>query len=72
MVTIPPSPGPSEICFEIDIINDNVVENEEEFLVSFQIPGSDAEIGTVGFTRIRIIDDDGENNLFSLYVKRTF
>ena len=59
IVQIPVSPGAGETCFDIGIIDDNLVESNEEFLVNFQISaGSDAQIGTVGSTCIQIIDDD--------------
>ena len=59
VVAIPPSPGPGGTCFEIEIIDDSTAESDEEFLVNFQISaGSDAQIGNVGFTCVRIIDDD--------------
>ena len=58
-MTIPASPGPQETCFNIEIFDDNQVENDEEFLVNFQIAvGSDAQIGSVGSTCVRIVDDD--------------
>ena len=58
-VTVPASSGPGQTCFDIDILDDSVFENDEEFLVSFQIEaGSDAQIGAVASTCVRIIDDD--------------
>ena len=65
---MPASSGPGETCFDIDIIDDSIFENDEEFLVNFQIPpGSDAQIGTVASTCVRIIDDDdGRNGTYHL------
>ena len=58
-MTIPASVGPSETCFEIEIIDDSVKESDEEFLVSFQIPaGSDAQAGSVSSTCVLIRDND--------------
>ena len=58
-VTVPASSGPGQTCFDIDIIDDSSVENDEEFLVRFQIgPGSSAQIGAVDSTCVRIVDDD--------------
>jgi hypothetical protein len=64
-VTVPASSGPGQTCFDIDILDDSVFENDEEFLVSFQIEaGSDAQIGAVASTCVRIIDDDDEVSVF--------
>lgn len=61
VVSIPASPGASQTCFEIDISDDDIAENDEEFLVNFQLQaGSDAQIGIIGSTCIRIIDNDGK------------
>ena len=58
-VTVQASSDPGQTCFDIDIIDDSVFENDEEFLVSFQIAaGSGAQIGAVDSTCVRIIDDD--------------
>ena len=60
MVTIPASSEPSEFCFDIDIIDDDVVEQNEEFLISFQIPvGTDAVAGPTSTTTVTIEDNDG-------------
>ena len=69
VVTVPASSGPDETCFDIDIIDDSIFEYDEEFLVNFQIaPGSNAQIGTVDSTCVRIIDDDdGTNDTYHLY-----
>ena len=62
-VVFPPSSGASEMCFEIAIRNDDVVESNEEFLVNLQIPGgTNADIGTIDSTCVQIIDDDGEKS----------
>lgn len=62
-VSIPTSVGPQQTCFEVDINDDNVAEEDEEFLVTLQIQsGSDAQIGAISSTCVRIIDDDGKIN----------
>lgn len=67
VVSIPASPGPSQTCFEIDINDDNIAESDEEFLVNFQLQaGSDAQIGRIGSTCIRIIDNDGKIPVYTL------
>ena len=59
MVVIPASPGPSETCFDIGIVNDSIVENNEDFRVSFVIPpGTNAEVGLISSTLVIIVDDD--------------
>ena len=59
VVVIPASPGPSETCFDIGIVDDSIVENNEDFRVSFEIPpGSNAEVGPISSTRVIIVDDD--------------
>ena len=64
VVTIPASSEPSEICFDIDIIDDDVVEQNEEFLVSFQLPvGTDAVAGPTSTTTVTIEDNDGRTTL---------
>lgn len=46
------------------IINDNAVENDEEFLVNFEIePDSDVQIGAIDSTCVRIIDDDDDGKI---------
>ena len=60
-VTIPASASPSEVCFNIQIINDSISERDEEFLVSFQLPlDSGAQVGPLNSTCVSIIDDDSE------------
>ena len=65
VVEIPPSLTPSETCFEVEIIDDSEVENNEEFLVSFEIvSGSSAVPGDVGSTCVTITDnDEGISNI---------
>ena len=59
LVTIPASLGPSEICFNVTIIDDNAVEINEEFLINFQIQsGTSAQPGAISSTCISITDDD--------------
>ena len=59
VVVIPVSPGPSETCFDIGIVDDSIVENNEDFQVSFAIPpGTNAEVGPISSTRVIIVDDD--------------
>ena len=60
-MTIPAFAGPSEVCFNIPVINDSISERDEEFLVSFQVPpDSVAHVGPLNSTRVSIIDDDSE------------
>ena len=62
MIQIPVSSGPSRTCADIDITNDNTVENNEDFLVSFEIhPDSNANAGVITSTRVLIIDDDSKD-----------
>lgn len=62
-VSIPTSVGPRQTCFEVDINDDNVAEDDEEFLVNLQIQsGLDAQIGAISSTCVRIIDNDGKIN----------
>ena len=59
-MTIPASNRASEFCFDVDIIDDDLVENNEAFVVTFQVPsGTDAEAGPTSRTSVVIIDDDG-------------
>ena len=59
VVVIPASPGPSETCFDIGIVDDSIVENNEDFQVSFAIPpGTNAEVGPISSIRVIIVDDD--------------
>lgn len=62
-ISIPASVAPRQTCFEIDINDDNVAEDDEEFLVNLQIQsGLDAQIGAISSTCVRIIDNDGKIN----------
>jgi len=55
------SANPSEVCFNIQIINDSISERDEEFVVSFQLPlDSGAQVGPLNSTCVSIIDDDSE------------
>ena len=59
VILIPATSGPTENCFEVPILDDSIVEDNEEFLVNFQIAsGSNAVPGSVSSTCITIIDDD--------------
>ncbi|CAI8033565.1 FRAS1-related extracellular matrix protein 2, partial [Geodia barretti] len=59
VILIPVSTGPSRTCADIAITNDNTVENDEDFLVSFEIPpDTNANEGVITSTRVLIIDDD--------------
>ena len=61
VVIIPASSGPSTTCFNISITDDEIVENDEEFLVSFEIPpGTNANTGMINTTHVVIVDDDGK------------
>ena len=62
MILIPVSTGPSRTCADIAITNDNTVENDEDFLVSFEIPpDTNANEGVITSTRVLIIDDDSKD-----------
>lgn len=64
-VTIPASAGPSEVCFNIPIIDDSISERDEEFQVSFRLPSdSGAQIGPLNYTCVSIIDDDSKYYLY--------
>lgn len=55
------SSGSSKTCFDIAITDDDIIENSEEFVVSFQIsPASNAALGVVTSANVLIVDDDGE------------
>ena len=59
-MTIPASNSPSEFCFGVDITDDRIVEPNEEFVVSLEVPsGTDGEAGSIASTTITIVDDDG-------------
>lgn len=60
-MTIPAPVTPTEMCFNIPIINDSISERDEEFLVSFQLsPDSGAQTGPLNSTSVSIIDDDSK------------
>ena len=60
-VLIPASSGSSRTCTNIAITDDTIVENDEDFRVSFQIPsGNNANTGVIASTRVVIIDDDSK------------
>ena len=59
VVTMSASLGPSEVCFNITIIDDADVEIDEEFLISFEIiSGTSTQPGAINSTCISITDDD--------------
>ena len=61
VVMIPASTDLSEFCFDVDITDDSIVETNEEFVLTFQIPtGTDAEAGSTTSTTVTIVDDDGK------------
>ena len=64
-MTIQPSTGPSETCFEVSIIDDGDVESNEEFGITFRIPpGANAQPGITSSTSVTIIDNDqGRHNI---------
>ena len=63
VVIIPASSGPSITCTDIGITDDTIVENDEEFLVSFEItPGTNANNGTITITQVVIVDNDSEHD----------
>ena len=58
-MTIPASNRPSEFCFDVDILDDTIVEPNEEFVLSLQVPsGADAEAGSTPSTTVTIQDND--------------
>ena len=59
VVTVPPSNTASEFCFDVPIRDDSVVEPNEEFVLSFQVPpGADGSPGPIVSTTVTIMDDD--------------
>ena len=61
VVVIPASEVPSRTCFDIEIVDDEIVENDEDFLVSFEIlPGTNANEGVITVTRVVIVDNDSK------------
>ena len=69
VVVIPASLVPSRTCFDIEIVDDEIVENDEDFLVSFEIPpGTNANEGGINVTRVVIVDNDSK---YSTYVHDT-
>ena len=64
VVQIPASDRPSVNCFDIEILDDSDVEDNEEFLVNFRISsGSNAVPGSVSSTCVNIIDNDQGNGM---------
>jgi hypothetical protein len=55
-VIIPASPGSSRVCIDIPIVDDTIVENTEDFIVTFEGPPGTS--GTTTFTRVVIVDND--------------
>ena len=69
MIQIPVSSGSSRTCANIAITNDNIVENDEDFRVSFEIPsGTNANAGVLTSTRVVIIDDDSKEKSHSCFI----
>ena len=55
------SGGPTEMCFQIPILDDATAENcAETFLVLLELSSNDAGIGNQDRVQIQILDDDGE------------
>ena len=66
MVQIPGSSGPTRACANIVITGDTIVEDNEDFRVSFEIPsGTTAIPGVITTTRVLIIDDDSKHNILN-------
>ena len=64
-VSITITPGMSEACFEILAIDDEIVENDEEFVVTAKADNlNDIVTGNVS---INILDNDGEYH-HTLYI----
>lgn len=55
-VIIPASPGSSRICVDVPIVDDIIVENPEDFIVTFEGPPETTGINTT--TRVVIVDND--------------
>ena len=55
-VLIPASPGSSRICVDIPIVDDIIVENPEDFIVTFEGPPETTGVNTT--TRVVIVDND--------------
>ena len=53
------STSPSQECVNVTIVNDNAVEQNEEFLVELDLPPSDlaVSIGALDQTTVLILDD---------------
>ena len=64
-VIIPASPGSSRVCVDIPIVDDTIVENTEDFIVTFEGPPGTS--GTTTFTRVVIVDNDCEPIIMTLY-----
>ena len=65
-MVIPASPGPSEKCFDINIIDDRILENSTHLQVNFEIPGTNAEVGSINSTQIFIVDRKEFKNFIML------
>ena len=55
---IPVSSGPSRVCVDIPIVDDDIVEIIEDFIVTFE--GPPGTTGTNTTTRVVIVDNDCE------------
>ena len=61
VVQIPVSSGASRVCVDIPITDDTILEENEDFCVSFEIPpGTNANSGMITTTRVLIVDDDSK------------
>ena len=59
-ITITISPGDTSAVVSIPIIDDNLVEREERFVVVLQPQGNGITVGTPGQAVVVIVNDDGE------------
>ena len=49
------------MCVDIPITDDTILEENEDFCVSFEIPpGTNANSGMITTTRVLIVDDDSK------------
>ena len=58
-ITITISPGDTSAVVSIPIIDDNLVEREERFVVVLQPQGNGITVGTPGQAVVVIVNDDG-------------
>ena len=59
-------------CIDIEIVDDEIVENDEDFLVTFEIPpGTNANEGGINVTRVVIVDNDSKYSTY-MYMIHSF